>query len=472
MAKIDLGLINSDGDDRPVPKEMDRHIIKFVVGRRKNAIESNPNLIKTEPWDHSDVFYAARTWLNQHKWDTSVYNDNTAGGTDRRKTFYSMIKDVCEGFYQVKRHRIGIFPEDRAVMSYRGNTYAVGFEDLDNLRHAGTDVIGVEKQGTVLKMTPFTKDNGVAFIQSQGFVSEYGIALACLTNEDYETRKDYLPPDTPRIYTSNLGNLTDCDSSGIVIGMKLKNATRLGIDLDTIDEINHINEGLEDELGIDLPIELEDVEESNEINTHWEGLHGILKGTGKLYESLSYEEREFYQEYLMSTPAILDGNTRFIEYLKYNRIELNTLLAIVKPQAFWNWLKWKMLKVWPRRNYGRGGLALVDYIKTPTMKRFIRFHHKQTADITQPRLAEERKEMREVEGIYDDIDGFRDNVSIVKQVIMGDVMNEIVLEDKQIQKIDLALEKIMQDGSRKSKSDDDNEEEEEEEEEDEEDEDE
>ena len=69
----------------------------------------------------------------------------------------------------------------------------------------------------------------------------------------------------------NLGNLTDCDSSGIVIGMKVKGATRLGIDLDSIDEINRVNEGLEDELGIDLPIELEDVEESNEINDHWEG---------------------------------------------------------------------------------------------------------------------------------------------------------------------------------------------------------
>src|SRR5829696_1017594 len=187
MAKIDLGLINSAGNGRPVPKEMDRHIIKFVVGNRKNAIEANPSLFQIEPWDHSDVFYAARTLLNQHGWDTSVYNDNTAGGAKRRKDFYGKIKDVCEGFYHVKRHQIGIFPEDRAVMAYGGNTYAVGFEDLKDLMYVGTDVIGVEKQGTVLKMTPFTRDNGIAFIQSQGFVSEYGIALARLTNGDYET---------------------------------------------------------------------------------------------------------------------------------------------------------------------------------------------------------------------------------------------------------------------------------------------
>ena len=45
--------------------------------------------------------------------------------------------------------------------------------------------------------------------------------------------------------------------------MKVKGAERLGIDLDTIDEINRVNEGLEDELDIDLPIELDDLEESN-----------------------------------------------------------------------------------------------------------------------------------------------------------------------------------------------------------------
>ena len=161
------------------------------------------------------------------------------------------------------------------MLAYGGVMYAASFDNLENLMYRGTDVICVEKQGTVIKMMPFTRNNGVAFIQSQGFISEYGIALARLSNGDDEARNDYLPNDSP-IYTGNLGNLTDCDSSGIVIGMKVKGATRLGIDLDSIDEINRVNEGLVDELGIDLPIELEDVEESNEINDHWRGLNGVV----------------------------------------------------------------------------------------------------------------------------------------------------------------------------------------------------
>ena len=59
MAKIDIGLINSDGAGRPVPDEMDRHIVKFVIRNRKKAIEIDPSLFQTERWDHSDVFYAA-----------------------------------------------------------------------------------------------------------------------------------------------------------------------------------------------------------------------------------------------------------------------------------------------------------------------------------------------------------------------------------------------------------------------------
>ena len=323
MAKIDLGLINADGRGRPVPKEMDRHMVKFIVGKRKEAIETDSSLFQVERWDHSDVFYTARTWLNQHGWDTSVYNDNIAGGATRRKDFYDMIKDVCENYSHVKRHMIGIYPEDRAVLAYDGTMYAASYDNLRWLMSRGTDVIVVEKQGTVIKMMPFTENAGVAFIQSQGFVSEYGVALARLANRDYDASDEYTDKYLPK-FKGNVGTLTDCDSSGVVIGMKIKGATRLGIDLDTIDEINEVNKGQEWELDIDLPIGLEDLEESNDANSHWYGLKGIILRTGKLYNELSWNEKAFYRQYLMTSPEILDGE-RVIEYLKEHRIELNTV---------------------------------------------------------------------------------------------------------------------------------------------------
>ena len=62
----------------------------------------------------------------------------------------------------------------------------------------GTDVIVVEKFGTVVKMVPFTQSNGIAFIDSQGFVSEYGIALAKLCNGQTQIAKDYTNRYVPK----------------------------------------------------------------------------------------------------------------------------------------------------------------------------------------------------------------------------------------------------------------------------------
>ncbi|MGB7956728.1 MAG: hypothetical protein WCF23_22375, partial [Candidatus Nitrosopolaris sp.] len=120
MAKIDLDLINQEGHRRPVPKEMDTHIIKYVIGKRIDAVKIDSGLLQWQRWNHSKVFYDSRTHLNRNGWDISVYSDTAIGGKERRSEFYSKIKDVCEKFYGVKRHEIGIFPNDRATMTFIG----------------------------------------------------------------------------------------------------------------------------------------------------------------------------------------------------------------------------------------------------------------------------------------------------------------------------------------------------------------
>ena len=92
MTKLDLALISQQGYGQLVPKEMDRHMVKFVVGQRemavKAALANNDNSpFVTNRWDHSDIFHQTRTWLNQHGWDTSVYNDDVAGGQTEGRTF-------------------------------------------------------------------------------------------------------------------------------------------------------------------------------------------------------------------------------------------------------------------------------------------------------------------------------------------------------------------------------------------------
>lgn len=434
MTKLDLALINQPGNVRPVPKEMDRHMVKYIVGERKKAIESDPNLIQKDPWDHSDVFYAVRTWLNQHGWDTSVYNDNVAGGADRRKALYDMIKTVCEDTYHVKRHQIGIFPDERAIMAYGGRMLAVGFESLKTLMTKGTDIFVVEKAGTVMKMVPFTSKVGIAFIQSQGFVSEYGIALAALCNQSSDVARDYTN-SIPR-YVGHLGVLTDCDHSGVLIGFKIPGATRLGIDLNAINEINEANPG--------LGLELETLEEGTKPNHHWTGLYNIAypSSNGHARKSninLTPTAKKICREYLLQHVTDSEGNEiEFIEYLKHKRIELNTIMSEIGPEAFWNWLRYKILKLWPRRDYRRVFNVTAMDIRTPTMLEFDKWLIDKIEPIMKPHAQEIEDELSDFEGLIEDVEGKEEEIE-------SDIQENTLLTNEQIQKIDLALEEIMKD---------------------------
>ncbi len=61
---------------------------------------------------------------------------------------------------------------------------------------------------------------GIAFIDSQGFGSECGVALARLCNQQKRPAFDYTGGYVP-VYKAHLANLTDCDASGVAIGLKV-----------------------------------------------------------------------------------------------------------------------------------------------------------------------------------------------------------------------------------------------------------
>jgi hypothetical protein len=82
---------------------MDRHMVKYIVGQRKAAVEkalanNDDSPFVTNRWDHSDVFYQIRTHLNRIGWDTFVYTDALSGGSKRRKELYAKIQGVCENY--------------------------------------------------------------------------------------------------------------------------------------------------------------------------------------------------------------------------------------------------------------------------------------------------------------------------------------------------------------------------------------
>jgi hypothetical protein len=456
MTKLDLAMISQEGHGRPVPVEMDRHIIKYVVGQRKQEVETalvngdNRHFV-TERWDHSDVFYWSRTWLEQHGWDTSVYTDTVEGGSKRRKDFYDKIQGVCEDYYHVKRHQIAIYPSDRAVMAFGGYEYSVGFHQLDSRMYNGTDIIVVEKAGTVIKMMPFTEKNGIAFVHSEGFVSEYGIALARLAMghtqaAEYLRCFDGLNDKEPihDLLRGNLGMLTDCDSSGLAIWAKIPGAIRLGVDINTIAEMNQVNP--------ELGLELEDMVEGSRINSHWMGLASLYSGNGKgtlrkalenagLSEFETSQMIQTYSSYLDGTIVDENGNSvKRLEYLKDHRIELNTILDAAGPEAFWKWLRWKILQTWPYRNYFYRAISFDDYMYSPTMNKFLDWATNLSKPIIKDDLIDAERHLR-YEGLIDDVDEYKEKTE-------QDILDNTLLKDKGIQKLDKALEQIMN-GKRK-----------------------
>lgn len=123
--------------------------------------------------------------------------------------------------------------------------------------------------------------------------------------------------------------MTDFDASDVATGIKIDNAIRIGIDSNTIKEINDVNQSLD--------LRIEDLQEGVDPSDHYESFIG-LNDKGTLYECLSEEKVKYYQEYLSQSHVVDGEEIQFIKWLKDNRIELNTMLAAAKPTPFWNWL--------------------------------------------------------------------------------------------------------------------------------------
>ena len=147
----------------PIPTGLERQAIRYLIHNRWLDVYNNPGLLtdRTHRMDQSDIFYPMRKMLH-----SKGYNVESLGEGERRQKLYSYIKEYCEKM-GIKRHDIGIFPADRAVMAYQGETYSVSFENYKQLAHLGVDVVCIEKEGIVEKLAPFTEGVGIALVQSR-----------------------------------------------------------------------------------------------------------------------------------------------------------------------------------------------------------------------------------------------------------------------------------------------------------------
>ena len=146
-----------------------------------------------------------------------------------------------------------------------------------------------------------------------------------------------------------------------------------------------------------------------------------------------------YRNYLGGKIVDENGNSvRRLEYLKDHRIELNTILDAAGPEAFWKWLRWKILKTWPYRNYFYRAINLEQYLYSSTLVNFLNWYEDKSKSIIKDHRDSENANLLSVEGLINDVDK-------KKQEIEHDILNNTLLQNEQIKKLDKALEKIMND---------------------------
>jgi hypothetical protein len=430
-----------------VPKGLARQTIRHLIDGRWLAVYRSPKLLtdRTHRWDQSDIFYPMRTMLHRKGYDVSSLSEEAVRGK-----LYSYIKEYCESL-GIKRHEIGIYAADRAVVAYRGKTYGVSFENYKQLAHLGCDVVCIEKEGIVEKLAAFTEGVGIALVQSQGFVSEYGVMLA------HEAKRT----------GANLMVLTDFDSDGLKIAFNVEGITRIGIDFTSVYEINlQLKAELEGEdfqpeaplatdenesvykpdvLDLDPPegevdiLDMDELVEGRGQNDNWTSLERLTQGIKRKSISnhklvpiqLTAHERH-YVKYLKQTH---DGQT-YLEFLRENRMELNSIMTEIGAKRFWNWLYYKIVQTYPTRNYTRVIDVPPYEITFPVLDRLKMLVDKQVEECIKDERVVIKNELWQVRGLL--------NVDIKKDEI-DERLNDIVSNDKDITKFVEKLDKLIKD---------------------------
>ena len=199
---------------------------------------------------------------------------------------------------------------------------------------------------------------------------------------------------------SNIAILTDFDASGLLIANKLshrENIHWLGIRPEMVEA-----------LGIQNISEIE--EEYNGLKTsHYNTLEKLAN--------------------LANNPIL----KKWLPYLREKRIEIDSVLASVSNEDFWNYIIERINELFPTRNYNRS-IEIDTYVFPSILNQFIRNLASRIADIQAPRRAEITDELEEVEGFFEDIDDKekeikKDLKSIVEEDYDITDIKDIVMEE-------------------------------------------
>ncbi len=264
---------HSIADGRPTKRD----VLLEVLENRKYKWNSMDEVQKLKNWwTQSDVFYATRKLLIEtYRYPNEEVNRDYITG---------LIKQVCEHDLGVKREDIGILAADRAQLYFRGKWMDVGLKEIEQLSMFGIALLIIEKEGVAEQLSVFADDKGIALLNTRGFLTEYAEILSKKSEKD----------------GCNVAILTDFDASGLVLAANAPNAYRIGIDFETLE---------------DLELDIKDVEEQyTPENKHLKPLEQGGKLAG-LYPK------------------------EWINYITNKRVEINSVTeALNDNQKFCDWI--------------------------------------------------------------------------------------------------------------------------------------
>jgi hypothetical protein len=195
---------------------------------------------------------------------------------------------------------------DRAQLYFKGEWRDVGLKEIEQLSQYGIALLIIEKEGVAQQLSVFADEEGIALLNTRGFLTEYAEILS--KKSDKEGCK--------------VAILTDFDASGLVLAANAPDAYRIGIDFGTLQ---------------DLGLYVEDVEEEYRPGNHLEPLEQGGKLAG-LYPK------------------------EWIDYITTKRIEINSVTeALNDNQKFWDWIVEKLRTRFTNYDYTRA-VDIPEYV--------------------------------------------------------------------------------------------------------------
>lgn len=175
-------------------------------------------------------------------------------------------------------------------------------------------------------------------MNTRGFLTEYAI-------------------DVVKKAGSNISILSDFDVSGLLLATKASEDSiihRLGIDFQTLEDL-------------DIDIEVVQEEYTPEDNNHYKHLKEKAKRDPKLKSQL--------------------------DYLKHHRVEIDSVLAEVGNEKFWNYIIEKLDQIFPNRNYNRS-IDVKDYVLPNEVDNLIINIHNKVSGLQSEEREKIKKELK------------------------------------------------------------------------------